>query len=192
MDAVKNASFGLWLLLGLGAACKPHMEKVSKAVALPVSSGSKWVPDTADYVVLQKRISAYDHYLVFEPDHPGQPDLPYLYPASDIRLVTLSREEIALVEALVLEEVERQYKLPVHASCKIDPVKLRGYKRQYVPFYTREGEKVVWVNCLCDVFGVKRWRKSVVQVNDGGNCYFNLLINLSRGQALGLQVNGES
>jgi hypothetical protein len=46
-----------------------------------------------------------------------------------------------------------------------------------------KGEKEVWINCFCRD-GERDWRKNLVFVKDGGNCYFNLKVNLSRGTTM--------
>lgn len=64
------------------------------------------------------------------------------------------------------------------------------YKRQYVPFI-KNGQKYVWVNFFCgDVKQYPYWRKKPVLVFDGGNCYFNVTINLSTEKYFSLYING--
>ena len=70
-------------------------------------------------------------------------------------------------------------------------IDLTRYKRQYMASINSKGEKEVWVNCFCDTWD-KNWRKKLIFVKDGGNCYFNLKINLTTGQYYELMVNGEA
>ncbi len=70
-------------------------------------------------------------------------------------------------------------------------INLPRYKRQYMPYLNPKGEKEVWINCFCRFQG-QDWRKSPVFVLDGGNCYFNLKVNLSRGTYYDLMVNGSA
>jgi hypothetical protein len=65
------------------------------------------------------------------------------------------------------------------------------YKRQYVATINSKGEKEVWVNCFCNTWD-KNWRTNLIFVFDGGNCYFNLKINLTTGQYYELMVNGDA
>ena len=62
------------------------------------------------------------------------------------------------------------------------------YRRQYVAVITEKGEKEVWVNFICGDFG--HWRNSPVIVDDGGKCYFQLFINLTRRRAYDLIPGG--
>lgn len=66
---------------------------------------------------------------------------------------------------------------------------LKRYKRQYVAVINSTGEKEVWVNCFCDASN-KDWKNEIIEVLDGGNCYFNLKINLTKGQCYDLMING--
>ena len=70
-------------------------------------------------------------------------------------------------------------------------IDLTLYKRQYMAITNSKGEKEVWVNCFCDKWG-KGSRTSPVIVMDGGNCFFNLKINLTTGHYYELMVNGDA
>ena len=87
------------------------------------------------------------------------------------------------VKKLKLEYPDADFKKKEHL------IKLRKYKRQYIPVINEKGEKEVWVNCFCQSNG-DRWKKEAVMVLDGGNCYFNLKINLSSGACYDIMVNG--
>ncbi|WP_460470295.1 hypothetical protein [Emticicia fontis] len=66
-------------------------------------------------------------------------------------------------------------------------IDLKRYKRQYVAIINAKGEKEVWINCFCS--NPKYWEKYIVEVLDGGNCYFNLKINLTKDTYYDLIVN---
>jgi hypothetical protein len=70
-------------------------------------------------------------------------------------------------------------------------IDLKRYKRQYIAMTNINGEKVVWINCICDTYH-EDWRKGPIIVMDGGNCFFNLKINLTRHSYYELIVNGEA
>lgn len=94
-------------------------------------------------------------------------------------------------------EQERQFKKnnDKHPEYKLDKenfvINLSNYKRQYIATLNSKGEKEVWVNCFCDPWK-KNWKKDLIMVDDGGNCYFNLKINLITGKYYELIVNGEA
>jgi hypothetical protein len=70
-------------------------------------------------------------------------------------------------------------------------IDIKEYKRQYVPVINSKGDKEVWINSFCDDWG-KDWRSEILIVEDGGNCYFNLIINLSDLSYRVFIVNGEA
>ena len=90
---------------------------------------------------------------------------------------------------------------------KID---VKNYLRQYVVSENETGEKKVWINCFCDKgeeyrktrrkrrekYGIittrDNWKEEVVQVLDGGKCYFNLTVNLSNETYYDFSINGEA
>ena len=65
-----------------------------------------------------------------------------------------------------------------------------GYYRQYMAVLNERGEKEVWINFFCDVWGSTNWRSDILIVDDGGNCYFNLKVNLAKGTYYDLRING--
>ncbi|NCU36630.1 hypothetical protein EOM75_11540 [Candidatus Falkowbacteria bacterium] len=70
-------------------------------------------------------------------------------------------------------------------------IELDHYKRQYVPVINEKGEMEVWVNCFCGNWGIND-RTNILIVEDGGNCYFNLKINLTKENYYDLMVNGNA
>ncbi|MBA9079913.1 hypothetical protein [Rufibacter quisquiliarum] len=66
---------------------------------------------------------------------------------------------------------------------------LSNYKIQYVPYLNGKGEKEIWINGFCNDFD-KDWRRELIHVFDGGNCYFTIRLNLTTGERLGIGTNG--
>jgi len=68
-------------------------------------------------------------------------------------------------------------------------IELDNYNRQYVPVINDKGEKEVWINCFCETWD-SDWKNEIIEVDDGGNCFFNLKINLTKEKYYDLMVNG--
>lgn len=100
---------------------------------------------------------------------------------------TLEKSEIAEVEA-ILKKAVNEYNAPQKESLKIN---LPEYKRQFVSFINDKNEKIVWVNCFVgDYF--ENWREALVTVDDGGNSFFNVKINLTKKIYYDFRVNGDA
>jgi len=69
-------------------------------------------------------------------------------------------------------------------------IDLKRYYRQYIVVYNKKGEKEVWVNCFCSIQSLHNWREKAVIVMGGGNCFFNVRINLTRKSFSDFMVNG--
>ena len=69
---------------------------------------------------------------------------------------------------------------------------LDKFKWQIVPVINARGDKEVWVNCFRPFTNYKfpYWRQKIVFVNDGGNYFFNIKINLTKRKCFNLSVNG--
>jgi hypothetical protein len=107
----------------------------------------------------------------------------------DKKNVTLNAKDFVLIEDIL------QRCIDAHNS-KIDStshefLKLKDYRRQYIA-YSDNHQKMVWVNCFCneDAKIFPYWKKKTVFVYDGGGCFFNLLINLSKQECEDFWVNG--
>jgi hypothetical protein len=104
---------------------------------------------------------------------------------------TLTQKDVEKIEMLLTSCVN-DYNKKLSADYKqyfsIDLIKGK-YKRQYVAVINKKGDKEVWVNCFCQTHN-DNWRTSIIIVDDGGNCYFNLKINLTKEKCYDLIVNG--
>ena len=73
------------------------------------------------------------------------------------------------------------------------PIDLKNniYKKQLLVVKNSQGEKEVWVNCLCETYDNK-WKTEIILIEDGGNCYFNFKINLKTKKYYNLIINGNA
>lgn len=70
--------------------------------------------------------------------------------------------------------------------------KYDDYNMQFVGGELEGGDKIIWVNCFCMAESeiLKKWKTDIILVADGGNCFFNVKINLKNKEYYGLMVNG--
>lgn len=68
--------------------------------------------------------------------------------------------------------------------------KLAKYKRQYVGLM-RKGRKVIFANFFCDAFDLD-WKTRPVSVEDGGDCFFNVVYDSGSATFSDLQINGDA
>ncbi len=72
-------------------------------------------------------------------------------------------------------------------------IDLRKYKIQYVPFISSNGQKKVYVNAFCSYywnFDSTGWKKYMIEVQDGGSCFFHVTINLTESKYEDFYTNG--
>jgi hypothetical protein len=125
--------------------------------------------DTLQYVILQykggERYPNFDSVL-----------------ASDLSIIDIDTVLSSLKRAIQVYNLSSRNKYFVIRE-------LDEYKFQFVPVVNVRGEKIVWINAFCDAFGTD-WKKHIVVVMDGGNCYFKAKINLTTKQVFELGTNG--
>lgn len=110
----------------------------------------------------------------------------YLIPTY-VRATELTNQELAEVEQL-LNKCLAPKRLPTREDLE-SQIMLSEYRRQYIPYINQKGEKFVWVNCFC-ADRLEYWKKTVVQVMDGGSCFFNVTINLTEKIFDKIRING--
>ncbi len=66
--------------------------------------------------------------------------------------------------------------------------KLHSYKRQYVGI-VMNAERIIYINLFCHDLGLD-WKNQEVIVDDGGDCYLNIKVNLKTGICYDFVVNG--
>jgi len=64
------------------------------------------------------------------------------------------------------------------------------YKRQYIPYLSKNGTKHIKIICFCEDFGNNNWKKDILLVDDGGDCFFQVIINLATNTYSDLMING--
>jgi len=122
----------------------------------------------------------------------------------NVKQAELTSNELSLIENILtncIQEYNKKEKLEFRqlqsketdAQFNINDfiIDLNKYKRQYIAVINSNGEKEVWVNCFCNSFD-KDWRKQRIIVKDGGNCYFNLKINIETKKCYDFMANGSA
>lgn len=106
---------------------------------------------------------------------------------------TLTRDDLNSIDSLLIACVT-DYNNSLdkdHKEWSID-LKKYNYRKQIIAVTNKKGEKEVWVNCFCHTWDNNKWKKDILLVHDGGNCYFNFKINLATKKFYDLGVNGEA
>jgi hypothetical protein len=103
--------------------------------------------------------------------------------------VALNAKEFVVIENILQRCIDSHNSKLDSTSYQF--LQLNNYRRQYIA-YSDNHQKMVWVNCFCneDAKMFPYWKKKTVFVYDGGGCFFNVLINLSKQQCEDFWVNG--
>jgi hypothetical protein len=120
-----------------------------------------------NWVILSKRETAVLQYLGF----PGERWTPM-------------EAQVTAVEAALPDYVNNSE--PALAEA------LDSYTRQYAGVTGDEGQQQIYANFFCDPDTWESWQTDFVDVDDGGDCYFQTLYDVDSGTFLWLSVNGES
>ena len=72
------------------------------------------------------------------------------------------------------------------------------YYKQLIAVIDKNGEKIVFVNCFCSkemkssTNDPSYWKRGIIMVDDGGNCFFQLKVNLTTNKVDHFRVNGNA
>lgn len=97
----------------------------------------------------------------------------------------LSQLELKIVNEYLIEAVKEYYEKQ-EQKYKLD---LKNYFRQYFVSTNSNGDKIVKVFCFCQHNG-DIWRAERLEVHDGGDCYFNVMINITKAHHDQLKPHG--
>ena len=118
---------------------------------------------------------------------------------TELNAIELKKIEKILTELLIrynseqklhYEDISKEYPNETFSLSQFI-IELENYKRQYVPVINEHGEKEIWINCFCDNWS-ENGKTEIEVVEDGGNCYFNLKINLATETVYDFMVNGDA
>ncbi|MFC4094577.1 hypothetical protein [Euzebyella saccharophila] len=99
----------------------------------------------------------------------------------------LSLDELSKIEPILKKAIAKHNEgLETDSRWRLE---LKGYKRQYVATLNEKGEKEIWLNFFCQDFQFDKWRTEIPLVADGGNCFFNIKINLATKSYKDLRIN---
>ncbi|HET9505410.1 MAG TPA: hypothetical protein VFO93_17840 [Hymenobacter sp.] len=73
-------------------------------------------------------------------------------------------------------------------------IMLGEYGVQYKVSINKKVEKIVWINAFCKEsgFNFKNLDSEIVNVLDGGNCFFNTTINIKSGEVAPIRIHGSA
>jgi len=126
------------------------------------------------------------------------------YIFKDVKTANLSEKELIEIEALFQKMVTEHNAGQARVLAKHNKenpdnqwketgyeLEKKSFKRQYLPVINEKGEKEVWINFFCaEHLEGNRWKTKRHRVLDGGNCYYNLKINLVTKEIYALMING--
>jgi len=104
------------------------------------------------------------------------------------KISNLNKREFNQLEKLIQAKIDERNKI----VNKKNSINSDEYFRQYIVVENEKGEKEVWVNFLCEIDQKDKWKTDVIMVSDGGKCYFNIAINLTKKQVKNFIVNGHA
>jgi len=109
-------------------------------------------------------------------------------PFGNVKSATLTRKDIENMESLIISAVKKHNLNSKYKNHTLLP--LQKYKRQYVAVMNKNRQKVVWINFFCTAEN-KSWKKEIIVVQDGGVCYFNVKVNLTKKATFQLYINSD-
>jgi hypothetical protein len=99
--------------------------------------------------------------------------------------------DIGSAESILIYAFDRQKDATVNRVLGKTP---DDYNQQYVGAENENGDKYIWVNLFCksEESHFKEWKTKLVHVQDGGKCFVNVKINLTKKTFEEFKVNGDA
>jgi hypothetical protein len=124
-------------------------------------------------------------------------DYHIFYSSKDIHVVfdeshktnLLTNKQLLILKAIINRVSDSLNLIVTSTNVNTQEIDTLKHKFQIVSAKDSKGQSVVWVNALCDKN--KDWRRQLVFVDDGGNCYYHFKINLSEKRYYSIAINTE-
>lgn len=111
------------------------------------------------------------------------------YAKGTIASIQLSGDELKQVDLLLKQCIGIHNRMQDTTKYLSEYIDLQNYRLQYVP-YAADGKRMVLVNGFCRDIDFADWKKRLVQVDDGGACFFHVTLHISDGTYDVVAVNG--
>ncbi len=163
-----------------------HVTEKATEVNIVKETQAKFSLDDSDYVIL-----SYNSHLnwIFKNAKSAELNRQELNKIEGVLEVAIIENNA--IQKASLEKHNTEYPKSKWAETGFE-LKPDGYKRQYLPIINDKGEKEIWINFFCSDFGSDNWKSEIIIVEDGGNCYFNIKVNLTSMTYSELSINGYS
>jgi len=145
-----------------------------KTISNPIANFNRHSLDTSRYTIL-KYSKERDKYHGFD---------------KDSKSTILTTAEIVKIEGLIKKKVIEYNGIKKKGIYPLIINHPEKYYKQLIVVVNSKGEKEVWVNCFCTIENTSYWKTGIVEVLDGGSCYFQLKINLTTNIVYDFGVNG--
>jgi hypothetical protein len=102
---------------------------------------------------------------------------------------TPSADEIILAEKILRQTIDT---IHYYGHEYFVRKNLKKYIRQYFGYVSATGEKVIYISALWKNNKDRQWLTDYISVEDGGDYYWQIKINLSSQKCLMFSINGEA
>ena len=113
---------------------------------------------------------------------------------------TPKEKHLRKIDSIVTSAIKTNYK---DRYRHLKPDSLNEYYRQYVCFIDIHGDSIVYINAVCTIDihmiidksnKVNRirddWQHHLINVDDGGDCYWSVYVNLTKNKYFRFSING--
>jgi hypothetical protein len=121
----------------------------------------------------QIEVDALNHYTII----PYNPNAKYRL-FEDAKPTSLTFEEMMELEDIIEPKIKKN-------------LEQHKYYRQYVAAENSNGEKLVWINFFCESLYATDYVVNIMSAADGGNCIFQVKVNLTKKDCYYYRENGE-
>jgi hypothetical protein len=88
-----------------------------------------------------------------------------------------------IVKRVIEEHKSEYYAKPIAEN-------FSDYYFQFFPILNENGKKLIYVNSFCHIAYGEYWKKSIVDFDDGGYCFWQVQVNPIEESYFDFQVNG--
>ncbi|SHH88260.1 hypothetical protein [Flavobacterium defluvii] len=108
-----------------------------------------------------------------------------------------NQSELILIDSVLEKAINERRFLFLKKQSLLE---LKERYMQYLCYINDDGDKIVYINSFCDIPTIYKngkeelldWQNEMIDIADGGSCYWNMKINISTQSYFELMINSES
>jgi hypothetical protein len=103
-----------------------------------------------------------------------------------------TKSQMSIIDSIIVKGIKENNR---DSNRRLNTNSFKDYYRQYICHVQQDGDSIVFINAICKIWydpaGVREdWQHELIEVKDGGDCFWQIGINFSKRMYYIFMING--